>query len=109
MPTQEEIWAAIQELGRALGVGAEYVWEAIQQQVLVDATLMGLAAVLLFAVAAVLLGPFRRAEIEQTGDGTGSLTIGLIVPAIGLFLSGCAIARLINPSWYAIQKVLNLF
>lgn len=103
----EQLMQYVDQIAGLVSDSAPMVWEVFLKQVHVQMAGYGLLALALVGIAWFTGTKFRKAEIDQTGDG--SLSVWLVLVSLGGAGGSvyAVIARLINPSWYAIKLLLE--
>lgn len=114
-----QVFSRIDALGAKLGVAADHIWPVLVRQSYADAAMDGVLAiaafVLIFKAFAWSKYWFKEAEEEKYGGDFQAfagfvcsvLTVGCVLLVVyGL---GDGLRHLINPEYYALQSVLDVF
>ena len=92
-----------------------HIWALVVRQALVDALRQGIAAAVCLAAACwvarrvsllIAREAYKLYEPDGVRIGGAALTATLIVA--GFLFAYCALGRLLNPQWYAIQYLRGL-
>ena len=107
MPTKEEIWEKVQELGEALGVAAESLWSIfVRQEFAVNGILHGLFG------AAALYGSYRLVVFGFALSGPWAVVapvLGVPMFLLGLVWFKAGASRALNPAYYVLRNIGQMF
>ena len=102
-----QLMSYVDEIAGLVSDAAPIVWEMLMRQVYVEAVGSGLAFVASWVVIVFFLGFLKKREIERTGDGMTSWLASTAAFVFSWVFLCHALARLINPAWYAVQLLLD--
>ena len=112
MPTKDQIWEAVEALAQSLGVAAEYVWEVVGNQVVIEGTIwtsIG-AASLIMGVILLFKGiSIKSGSGRYSMDGEGLMGFGGGIILGGVICIGVALPMILNPGYAAIRRIAGLF
>jgi purine-cytosine permease-like protein len=99
----------LQQLIDAVKQTAPVIWEAYYRQIYVGAFGFFLAALVVAVLGIMIVSAINKTKGKSNEDdvsGAGKF-IGWFIFAIVVLLTGCALARLYNPNYYAIKLILS--
>lgn len=121
MEVVDRVIEELRPVADKLGEGAEYLWETLIRQMIIQGVISIVIGIVLITVATIVIPRAYRAWVTARGErrydlwNTTMITsfwiglLPLIAAIFGFFhMFTVGIPKLINPSYYALQEILRV-